>query len=202
MKILFPISLIFTSIIVFFLITDPLYKDVKQLKIDMSTYDSALLSANDLKDKRDALLEKYRNIKQEDKDRLEVLLPNTVSNIKFVLEIERIANLHGIPLKDIKFDGKNLPENKDVTEAENAIVLSEEEVLSYKPYGIFPIEFATEGNYESFLSFLKDLELNLRLMDIKSISFTVPDETAGAGGATSDPNVYNFIIKVDTYWLK
>lgn len=202
MKILFPISLIFTAIIIFFLVTDPLYKDVKQLKTDISTYDTALSSANDLKDKRDVLLEKYRNIKQEDKDRLNVFLPNTVSNIKFVLEIERIANLHGIPLKDIKFDGKNLPENQDNVQPEGTVVLSEEEILSSKPYGVFPIEFITEGNYESFLLFLKDLELNLRLMDIKSVSFTVPDDSASKSGDTTDPNVFNFIIKVDTYWLK
>lgn len=204
MKILFPISLIFTSIIIFFLITNPLYKDTKSLKSDVAIYNNALTNANDLKDKRDALLEKYRNIKQEDKDRLNTFLPNTVNNIKFILEIERIANLHGMPLKDIKFDSSKLPENQNNNQDPSMVISGEEIIIDNKPYGVFPVEFITEGSYDAFLSLLKDLEQNLRLMDIKEISFVIPEvsDDTNTSGDKINPNIYNYMIKVDTYWLK
>ncbi len=202
MKTLFPISLILTSIILFFLVINPFYKDVKQLKTDVSVYRGALDNANVLKDTRDSLLEKYRNIKEEDKTRLNNFLPNTVNNIKFILEIERIANLHGMPLKNIKFDDKDLPENQ-VANTDDSIVIPSDEMVIEKPFGVFPIEFVTEGDYASFLSFIEDLELNLRLMDIKEISFAIPDKTTTSTPDVSiNPNIYNYIVKVDTYWLK
>jgi hypothetical protein len=202
MKTLFPISLILTSIILFFLVINPFYKDVKQLKTDVSVYRGALDNANVLKDTRDSLLEKYRNIKEEDKTRLNNFLPNTVNNIKFILEIERIANLHGMPLKNIKFDDKDLPENQ-VANTDDSIVIPSDEIVIEKPFGVFPIEFVTEGDYASFLSFIEDLELNLRLMDIKEISFTIPEKsTTPTPDVVINPNIYNYIVKVDTYWLK
>ena len=182
------------------MIVNPLYKDVKGLKTDVSTYTNALSSANDLKNKRDSLLEKYRNIKQEDKDRLNTFLPNTANNIQFILEIERIANLHGMPLKDIKFESSELSDNQaGGTPGPNGEV-----VIDTKPYGVFPVNFVTEGSYDSFLSFLRDLEINLRLMDIKEVSFVVPDATLDTGptGNKINPNIYTYMIKVDTYWLK
>lgn len=202
MKKLFPISLILTAIVLFFLVINPFYKEIKELKVDVSVYQNALNSANELKNTRDGLLEKYRNIKEEDKARLNSFLPNTVNNIKFILEIERIANLHGMPLKNIKFDDKDLPENK-INNPEESMIIPSDEVIIEKPYGVFPIEFVTEGEYSSFLSFLTDLEFNLRLMDIKEVSFEIPDEsTDPTPGVIIDPNIYNYTVKVDTYWLK
>ena len=49
------------------------------------------------------MLASYRSIKQEDVNRLEHLLPDTVSNIPLVLEIEKIANNSGVFIRDVKF---------------------------------------------------------------------------------------------------
>ena len=73
------------------------------------------------------------------------------------------------------------------------------------PYGIFPIEFVVDGNYDTFLAFLKDLEHNLRLVDIKSVSFVVPSAAATSAvssGVTTNPNIYSYTLKIETYWLK
>ena len=76
--------------------------------------------------------------------------------------------------------------------------------LDNLPYGIFPMEFIIEGRYETFISFMKELEKNLRLVDIKSVSFNVPQQSSGGdgGGISADPNVYSYTLKVETYWLK
>jgi len=108
MKLLLPISFIIISGVLFFAFVNPLYNDVSQLRTDMATYNTALDNSTQLQKTRDDLIAKYNNITEDDKDRLEHFLPNTVNNIKFILEIEQLANLHNMPLTDIKFDPQQL----------------------------------------------------------------------------------------------
>jgi len=202
MKSLLPISIIIAAIALFFLLTNPLYKDTQLLKTDVATYNKALDNSTQLQKEKDSLLEKYRNISETDRKRLDTFLPDNVNNIKFVLEIEQIANLHGMPLKDIKF-----VENKNTTDTNKNIVgnmVVQKNGLNNKAYGIFTVEFTTEGKYSSFLIFLKDLERNLRLMDIKSLSFEVPSTPKGGAKVASgiNPDIYSYKLDVDTYWLK
>jgi hypothetical protein len=145
---------------------------------------------------RDLLIDKYKNIKQEDKDRLNHFLPRSISNIELILEIEKIANLHGMPIKDIKFDSKSL---KDAS-ASGAVVVAESDPSKYLSYGIFPMEFTVEGDYNKFLSFLVDLEHNLRLVDVTDISFSASNNTIQGDKTGSD--IYSYSLKIQTYWIK
>jgi hypothetical protein len=202
MKIIFPIAFIIISIVAFFIVIDPLYKEVKQLRADVATYNVALNNSTELQKTRDSLLEVYKNVKKEDKDRLAHLIPSSVNNIGLILEIEKIANLHGMPIGNIKFETTSL-ENKNTTTADN-IVVAESDPADYLPYGVFPMEFEIEGKYETFLAFLKDLELNLRLVDLRAITFDVPEiaTSQNPNTTTADLDVYHYTLKVDTYWLK
>jgi len=197
MKIISSISFLIITVVLFFVVIDPFYTEVKQLRTDVDVYNKALNNSNELQKTRDSLIAVYKSIKQEDKDRLNHFLPSTISNIELILEIEKIANLHGMPIGDIKFESKNLEDSNSVSDNNTVTVSSSGGNSSY---GIFPMEFIIEGKYETFLSFLKDLEHNLRLVDIKSISFSVPTQLSSA--QADDLNIYKYTIKVDTYWLK
>lgn len=194
MKLLFPIISIILSIIIFFTFFDPMYKEVKVLKQDVALYNETLDNSTELQKIRDSLLEVYKNIKQEDKDKLENFLPGDVNNIKFILEVERLANMRSMPIKNIKFEADS-DKSKDTSGAVSGTVKNN------KPYGVFPIEFTTSGSYDSFVSFLKDLEYNLRLSDVESIFFENTDAKT-SGGATANSDVFDFTLKVNTYWLK
>ena len=196
MKFIFPIFSIIASIIIFILVIDPYYKDVSVLKSDILVYNTALDNSTNLQKTEDSLLTAYNGIKQSDKDRLGAFLPSSVNNIQFILEVERIANLHNMPIKNIKFEAVK---NDNTPTDSNTVVSSVSK--NNLPYGVFPIEFTTEGSYDKFVPFLKDLEYNLRLVDIKSITFTVPD-TSVKMAAGVDPNSYSYVLKVETYWLK
>ncbi|MFA6515269.1 MAG: hypothetical protein WCT42_03340 [Candidatus Paceibacterota bacterium] len=199
MRFIFPISLIVIAGIIFFVFANPIYGEIKQLKTDISTYKTALDSSTELQKTRDSLIEVYKNIKKEDKERLDHFLPNTINNIGLILEIEKIASLHGMPIKDIKFEAKNLG-NQNGTNTEG-MVIAENDPSSNLPYGVFPMEFVIEGRYDTFMLFLNDLEHNLRLVDIKSISFTVPNKS-NSPLDINNPNIYSYTLKVETYWLK
>lgn len=198
MKLIFSISLIIISGVLFFTVVNPIYGDVSNLRTEVETYNLALSNSKELQSTRDSLVDTYKNITKEDRNRLEHFLPNTVNNIRFILEIERIANLHSMSLKNIKFDAFKTEETK-TTASGNTTMVTANDPNSNQPYGVFPIEFTTEGNYDTFVLFLKDLEHNLRLVDVKSVTFTVPQATEKS---TFDPNVYTYTLKVETYWLK
>jgi len=192
MKFIFPILFVSFSIVAFVFGVNPLYKDVKDLKSEIVVYNTALDNSTNLQKTEDSLIAAYNNIKQVDKDRLGNLLPSSVNNIQFILELERIANLHSMPIKDIKFEA-----SKRVAQDPNTVSSAS---TDSRLYGVFPLEFSTEGTYDSFVVFLKDLESNLRLVDIKSISFVVPD--ALLKNTDVNPNIYKYSLKVETYWLK
>jgi len=190
-------SIIFLSItvVLFFFVINPMYTEVQILTKDVSGYSSALNNSTELQKTRDSLVDAYKNVKQEDRDRLNHFLPSTIGNIELILEIEKIANLHGMPVGDIKFETKSLESNPSGT------IVASNAALDNLPYGTFPMEFTIEGKYDTFISFLKDLEHNLRLVDVKSISFTVPTGATGASGVDNS-NIFSYSLKVQTYWLK
>ncbi len=206
MRFIFSISILIISGILFFTVVNPLYSDVSDLRKEVAAYNLALNNSTELQKTRDSLVDTYKNIKEEDRDRLEHFLPNTVNNIKFILEVERIANLHSMSLKNIKFDPPKTGDSKMMGTAGGSTstggtLITTNDPSASKPYGVFPVEFTTEGNYSTFVLFLKDLEHNLRLVDIKSISFTVPNVDPKQG-AQIDPNIFTYTLKVETYWLK
>lgn len=202
MKLITSILFIIISVVIFFVFIDPFYGEVRQLNADVSTYNTALNNSTELQKTRDSLIETYKNVTTDNKDRLTHFLPNTIGNIELILEIEKIANLHGMPVGNIKFDTKNLTTSTpNTTSGTNNVVVAATDPADNLPYGIFPMEFVIEGKYDTFVTFLKDLELNLRLVDVKSVSFVVPAPSTSQGN-TTDPNIYTYTLKVNAYWLK
>jgi hypothetical protein len=200
MKFLFPIVSVLIAGTLFFVFIEPLYSDITQTKAEVAAYSSALDNSTYLQNTQDTLLSQYKNVQPSDLDRLTDFLPNTVDNIEFILQIEQVANIYNMPLKNIKFDA-NTPDSTAPVAPVSGGVLAAGSATADVPYGTFSLEFETEGTYAQFTSFLKDVEHNLRLVDVKSISFAVP-APAAKGTIGADPDVYDFTLKVDTYWLK
>jgi Tfp pilus assembly protein PilO len=140
--------------------------------------------------------------------RLQKLLPNNVDNIRLILEIEQIAAPYGMALTDIKYDTTDTS-----TDTKTAVVgvVQGGGVAKQAPsdYGTFNLEFSTSGSYNNFISFTKDLENNLRIVDISSISFSSDTTAPSAGSGSSSnvskinsPDIYKYDFNIKTYWLK
>jgi hypothetical protein len=198
MRFFFPLLSLLISGTLFFFIVRPWYGDVTQLRSDVAAYSTALDNSAYLQRTQDTLLGQFKNLKSEDKTRLENFLPNTVDNIEFILQVEQLANLYNMPIKNIKFDN---PKDTDTATTPSVGSIIPAGAAANLPYGVFTLQFDTQGTYSQFNSFLKDLEHNLRLVDVKSISFSVPVVVKGSTAGT-DPNVYDYTLQVNTYWLK
>lgn len=197
MRFIVPIILIGISITGFFLFTNPIYNEVKQSRSEMAAYNEALNNSKALENERDKLTAKYNSINPYNLIKLEKLLPENIDNIRLILEIEQVALPYGMVLKDVKY---STTETAPV--ADNSVQGGGANKLSNKDYGVWDLEFSTTGNYNNFLNFTRDLESNLRIVDISSIEFSSDVATGVAVAKSSSPESYKYNFKVKTYWLK
>lgn len=203
-RFIIPIILIGIAIAGFFMFTSPLFKDISVLREQIASYNEALNNSKALDAERDKLTQKYNTINTENLLKLEKLLPDNVNNIRLILEIEKIASPYGMVLKDVKYDSTSQKDAGIEGETDNAkpartISQSGLSQVSPKDYGIWDLEFSTQGTYNNFINFVKDLEKNLRIVDISSIEFS---SSVGTGLNPSFSEAYKYSFKIKTYWLK
>lgn len=193
-RFILPIILITAAIAGFFILISPLYNDISLKKGQIASYDEALNNSKALEAERDKLTQKYNSFDPENLTKLQKLLPDNVDNIRLILEIEKIASPYGMVLKDVKYDATS---KNDVLVPTTG---QEIEKFSRKDYGIWDLEFSTQGTYNNFINFIKELEKNLRIVDISSIQFSSSVTTLGLN--PSLPEAYKYNFKIKTYWLK
>ncbi len=198
-KFIIPIILIGTAIAGFIMKTGPFYTDVSGLQAQVNSYNEALNNAKSLQGQRDLLTTKYNTISLENLDKLQKLLPDNVDNIRLILEIGKIAQPYGMTLSDVKYNASastSTPGAPSGIEQGNTINNS-----LNNNYGSLDLEFSTQGTYGNFLSFLNDLEHNLRIVDISSIEFS-SDVGSASSSQQTDTSIYKYSFKIKTYWLK
>ena len=161
---------------------DPRYQNVKLLQAQENQYQEALDKARELLVVRDELLTKYNNLPQSDLERLNRVVPDKVNGVKLVTDINEIAGKYNIPIKSIKV-------SEELIDNSNQIV----DPVAAKPFLTTSIDFKFSAEYADLVSFLKDLEKSLQVVDVRSVSF---------GALTEKSGQYDYDIAIHTYWLK
>ena len=191
-RFILPIIIIGVAITGFFMLTTPLYHEVSVLKSEVASYNEALDNSKALENERDRLTKKYNVISLEDLEKLKKLLPDNIDNIRLILEIEKVASPYGMVLKDVQYssDDKDTP-NSEVIQGGTAIGAAQ------KPFGTWNLKFSVSGTYNDFMNFTRDLENNLRIVDISAVTFS-----SDTDAKTNPRGVYNYTFDIKTYWLK
>src|SRR3989344_3283413 len=196
MRFVMPVILIGIGLAVFFVFTNPIYSDIGLLRITMASYNEALNNSKALENERDKLTAKYNSIDPDNLEKIKKLLPENIDNIRLILEIEQIAAPYGMVLKDVKYsttgdkeNGKNAPLPTGAVQG-GGVVSS-----TRKDYGVWDLEFSTTGTYNNFLNFTRDLERNLRIVDVSSIQFS-----SEVASNSTLPESYSYSFKIKTYW--
>ena len=190
-RFIFPLILVIAAIGLFVVFTNPNYQDIGDLRVKQAAYNQALNNSQELLKVRNQLTDKYNNLPSTDRDRLEKLMPNTVDNIRLIIDIQNVALTHGMNPKDIKYDARAGSTASGTTNQQ--AVNPQDLASSQKEYGTFELEFSVTGPYQNFLAFVQDLEQSLRLVDIESVTFQAAE--------TGSSNM-KYIIRIRTYWLK
>ncbi len=200
MRYFFLLLLIAASVGVFITLIIPRYDVIKTEQADIATYNANLATANQLQQSRDALIAQYNNIPKADLDNIKTLLPDSVDNIRLIIQLDALATKNGLSsLRQVDYNPAQAATSATATTANapTAATTTADPTVSQLPYGEFVISFTTSGQYSNFLSFLSDLEQNLRLVDVTDIEFT--PSTSGPQTAASG---LSYKVTLKTYWLK
>ncbi len=196
MKFVMPAILIGIAIAVFFIFVSPLYGELSDLRGEAASYNEALGNSKALENERDKLTAKYNAFSREDLQKLEKLLPESVDNIRLILEIEQLAAPYGMALKNVQYSAADT----NTAVASTTTVARGGSRQARKDYGVLELEFTVSGDYNDFMKFVRDLENNLRIVDIASVEFS--SNTSTIAGRTPAPEIYDYNIQIKTYWLK
>lgn len=173
------------AVALFFLYTKPAYDGVATLRSENESYDLALEKAAELQRLKQSLLSRYNAFNPADIERLHKLLPDHVDNVRLVLDLDTLASKHGIALQNVVISRPNAAEEG----RGNTIGPSQ------RTFESLTFQFSTTGTYDSFKTFLTDLEESLRIVDVVDLSI------AAAAVQTGEP-VYSYNVTLRTYWLR
>lgn len=185
MRLLLPAVLIAAAIGLFVMYTNGAYQGpggIKSLRTQVASFDDALNKAQELRSRRDELISKRNTFSKDNMDKLERVLPDNVDNIRFVIDINGIAALRNLSLKNV-----SLGTISDAKAPRSALAVGS----SGDPVGSAEISFSLVATYDDFLAFLQDLEHSMRIVDVEKISFKPSDIG----------DKYEYALTVRTYWL-
>lgn len=187
MKSFLSLLFITASIIVFFMLVKPDYQALQDLRTDVATANANLETAARLTKSRDELYARYNSITKADLDNLKVLLPDSVDNIRLIIQINSLATKNNL----------SLLRNVDYQTEQSATANQDPQAVQ-KTYGEFTLSFQTSGQYKNFLAFISDLEQNLRLVDVMKVDFSPAEQGVQQSAGTS----LSYKVTLKTYWLK
>jgi Tfp pilus assembly protein PilO len=182
MRAFVPILLLIISIVGGYAIVNPMYQEVKSLNADASQYRQAISKGKEFESKISSLTAQREALAFEDIERLEKMIPDNIDNVRLIIEIDSLAKKYSNGIKNIRVG--DLKANTNTNDRNRRVDTNVYETIS--------LGFSVSMTYDQFVLFLKDLESNLRLSDVTTLSF-IPIDTS---------NVYEFNLNVKTYWLK
>lgn len=173
---------ILVAIGLYYTMISPHYDKVKVLQAQANQYSEVLDNVEELTKKRDELLLKYNALPKNDVERIQKALPDHIDTVKLALDFDTIASKYGISIKNIRTSERKV----DITTNIGAI-----QTAPVNSYQTVNVSFSFVSNYDNFRKFVRDIESSLRVIDIRSINFSV-----------SDGGLYEYTLSIDTYWLQ
>ncbi len=181
------------------------YDGIKKLATDKVSFITALKTAESLESRRGELESKYNNVTNEDRQKLEALLPNNADNIKLVLELETLAKKYGLLIESPKLQNNfEAPKTEAKTSGQDLRADAHTEKSGALNYGTFSLDFTVRTNYENMKLLIADIEKNLRLIEPISIEVNVPNQKTLDKNKVKlyPPGTYDVKLNTVIYYLK
>lgn len=113
-NIIFQVVLVIISVGLFFTVINPLYTStdaanpgIKVIQAEIEKYDDAINKSQQLNDEKNKLVATKNSIDQDKLANLDRLLPDSIDNIRLIIDINNIAQPFGIVLKNLHFTGND-----------------------------------------------------------------------------------------------
>ena len=192
------VILIVLAVGIFFTFTQERFAEFASIESVNAGYLTAINNSVDLIKTRDQVLTEYNSISDEDKARLNTLLPDNVDNVRLIIDVNAIAARHGISLKGLSAATGNSTSGstQSTTAPAPAPTLSSgssdlSASTNTATTGTVSLSFNFSSSYANAVAFLKDLEASLRILDTSHLTLTTNSQAGG----------YDFSVQLTTYWL-
>jgi len=197
-----PLLLIIGAIGLFMGYTQPTYgNSIAALTEEIKSFDSALNAAEQFKLKEAQLTQQRAALSQEQLDRLEAFLPDSVDNVQLIVDLNSLAARSGVQLSqfDIAESGSDTKSQSTATQAAGAGMAAAPlaptsaplALQSSEPTESLELSVSATGSYAAFRTFLAGVEQSLRPLDV--IELSVQDSETG---------VYTYDVTFRLYWLR
>jgi hypothetical protein len=196
-NIIFQIVLVVISVGLFLTVVNPLYTSedpakpgIKAIQAEIAKYDEAINKSQQLNDAKNKLVASKNSIDATQLANLAKLLPDSIDNIRLIIDINNIAQPLGLVLKNLRFtggDSKGGGSTASGSGDSREIAIGGDQTV-----GSVTLSFNVTAQYNVFKEFIKKLESSLRLLDVTIVSMKPLDKT----------DFYDFSVTLKTYWLR
>ncbi len=177
--------LVIIALGLYFTVTKSVLKEANTVKSSNLEYKTAIENAKALLAVRDQVLADFNKLPIEDRAKLDKIVPKSVDNIRLIIDLNNIALRYGFSLKGISVN--TVSGSKDNSAGLGPV---ESSTLSVPVLDKVSVSFSLTAPYQQFISFLRELESSLRILDLNSLSVTA-----------SDDGLYEWKLDLSTYWL-
>ena len=156
-------------------------------------YSTAIGNAEALKAVRDNVQKDFNKISADDQARLNTMLPSSVDNIHLIVDISKLSLRRGFPLKNLKAEVVQANGSTPIMTAgmNQGSASTSVALLPTMTLSNVKLTFDATASYQTFISFMQDLESSLRIMDVTHLSIKA-----------NDTGSYDYSVEINTYWLK
>jgi len=180
------ILLLIISGITVFTIIVPMFKTMGETQKETDEYSLAIESAFATNERLNSLVAKTESLSQQERYRLNRLIPPTIDPIRTAYDLEVLIEKHRLFLISINVLDEEIMEDPVAT----SNVISEDEFGSADQVvgsiGHQEFELAVAGTYDQFKSLLADVESSAQLFEVQSVDIQSTD---------SDIIQFNMIIR-------
>lgn len=170
------IALIAVSVSGIFMVIKPMYDEIGSIQLETEEYQRALDTAVQANAKMTSLKNDINRYSQQDKYRIELLVPENLAPVRAAYDIEELVSETGMNLTSISVGtvGKinNPVAAPSAAQAAEAFDLEEVGTMNLVSQ---QLDLSVSGTYEQFKYLLTKLESSARLIDIKTLSFSGED---------------------------
>lgn len=178
-----PMLALMISVGIFFAYVSPTWSGpIATTKVAIAYDEQALIAADEYTAKQNELASERVKIDPENLARLSVFLPDSVDNVRLILDINALAARSGLSLANI-----NVSENNSSGAATDGTLST----AAADPVNSVDLSLSAVGTYAALKAFLIGIEKSARLLDVQDIIVN-----------GSDTGVYNYTMTLRLYWLR
>jgi len=181
-----PILSILVAIGIFFTYIRPMWSgQIAETKVAITADEQALVTAGEYAARQNQLASARNAINPKDLERISAFLPDSVDNVRLILDLNALAARSGLSLANIDV----ATGNSNANAAGNASANSS--ITPINPVSSVDLVLSAVGTYSALQNFLKNMELSRRLLDVRDLSVK-----------SSATGVYTYQMILRLYWLR